>query len=112
MAADHPTEAVSDTVDQGNMTTPVRAYRITGRVQGVGFRWFTSRVAKELDISGTVQNHPDGAVRVHAKGAPALLDQLETTIGRGPAAARVEAVESMEPSQEVKTDGFRIERTQ
>ena len=112
MAADHPTEAVSDTVDQGNMTTPVRAYRITGRVQGVGFRWFTSRVAKELDISGTVQNHPDGSVRVHAKGAPALLDQLETTIGQGPAAARVEAVESMEPSQEVKTDGFRIERTQ
>jgi len=112
VAADHPTEAVSDTVDQGNMTTPVRAYRITGRVQGVGFRWFTSRVAKELDISGTVQNHPDGSVRVHAKAAPALLDQLETTIGRGPAAARVEAVESMEPSQEVKTDGFRIERTQ
>ena len=112
MAADHPTEAVSDTVDQGNMTTPVRAYRITGRVQGVGFRWFTSRVAKELDISGTVQNHPDGSVRVHAKGAPALLDQLEATIGRGPAAARVEAVESMEPSQVVKTDGFRIERTQ
>ena len=112
MAADHPTEAVSGTVDQGNMTMPVRAYRITGRVQGVGFRWFTSRVAKELDISGTVQNHPDGSVRVHAKGAPALLDQLETTIGRGPAAARVEAVESMEPSQEVKTDGFRIERTQ
>ena len=112
MAADHPTESVSDTVDQGNMTTPVRAYRITGRVQGVGFRWFTSRVAKELDISGTVQNHPDGSVRVHAKGAPVLLDQLETTIGRGPAAARVEAVESMEPSQEVKTDGFRIERTQ
>ena len=112
MSADHPTESVSDTVDQGNMTMPVRAYRITGRVQGVGFRWFTSRVAKELDISGTVQNHPDGSVRVHAKGAPALLDQLETTIGRGPAAARVEAVESMEPSQEVKTDGFRIERTQ
>ena len=112
MAADHPTEAVSGTVDQGNMTMPVRAYRITGRVQGVGFRWFTSRVAKELDISGTVQNHPDGSVRVHAKGAPALLDQLETTIGRGPAAARVEAVESMEPSQVVKTDGFRIERTQ
>ena len=112
MSADHPTESVSDTVDQGNMTMPVRAYRITGRVQGVGFRWFTSRVAKELDISGTVQNHPDGSVRVHAKGAPALLDQLETTIGRGPAAARVEAVESMEPSQVVKTDGFRIERTQ
>ena len=112
VAADHRPEAVSNSTDEKNISVPVRAYRVTGRVQGVGFRWFTSRVAKELDISGTVQNHPDGSVRVHAKGAPALLDQLETTIGRGPAAARVEAVESMEPSQEVKTDGFRIERTQ
>ena len=112
MAEDYPAEPVSEPKDQACLKVLVRAYRVTGRVQGVGFRWFTSRVAKELDISGTVQNHPDGSVRVHAKGAPALLDQLEARIGRGPAAARVEAVESMEPSQVVKTGGFRIERTQ
>ncbi|HIC63157.1 MAG TPA: acylphosphatase [Gemmatimonadetes bacterium] len=92
------------------MNVPVRAYRVTGRVQGVGFRWFTSRAAKELGISGTVQNHPDGSVRVHARGALAVLDQLEATIARGPVAARVEAVERVEPSQTVKADGFRIER--
>ncbi|HIF56319.1 MAG TPA: acylphosphatase [Gemmatimonadetes bacterium] len=89
---------------------PVRAYRVTGRVQGVGFRWFTSRVAKELGISGTVENHPDGSVRVHARATLAVLDQLEATIARGPVAARVEAVERVEPSQTVKADGFRIER--
>ncbi|MAN48358.1 MAG: acylphosphatase [Gemmatimonadetes bacterium] len=92
------------------MNVLLRAYRVTGRVQGVGFRWFTSRAAKELGISGTVQNHPDGSVRVHARGALAVLDQLEATITRGPMAARVEAVERVEPSQTVKADGFRIER--
>jgi acylphosphatase len=79
-------------------------------VQGVGFRWFTSRAAKELGISGTVQNHPDGSVRVHARGALAVLDQLEATIARGPMAARVEAVERVGPSQTIKAEGFRIER--
>ena len=110
MAADYPDEPVSESKDQACLNVPVRAYRVTGRVQGVGFRWFTSRAAKELGISGTVQNHPDGSVRVHARGALAVLDQLEATIARGPVAARVEAVERVEPSQTVKADGFRIER--
>ena len=110
MASDYPDEPVSESKDQACLNVPVRAYRVTGRVQGVGFRWFTSCVAKELGISGTVENHPDGSVRVHARGALAVLDQLEATIARGPMAARVEAVERVAPSQTVKADGFRIER--
>ena len=110
MAADYPAEPVSESKDPVYLNVPLRAYRVTGRVQGVGFLWFTSRAAKELGISGTVQNHPDGSVRVHARGALAVLDQLEATITRGPVAARVEAVERVEPSQTVKADGFRIER--
>ncbi len=110
MAADYPAEPVSESKDPICLNVLLRAYRVTGRVQGVGFRWFTSRAAKELGISGTVQNHPDGSVRVHARGALAVLDQLEATITRGPMAARVEAVERVEPSQRVKADGFRIER--
>ena len=110
MATDYPAEPVSESKDPVCLNVLLRAYRVTGRVQGVGFRWFTSRAAKELGISGTVQNHPDGSVRVHARGALAVLDQLEATITRGPMAARVEAVERVEPSQTVKADGFRIER--
>ena len=110
MAADYPAEPVSESKDPVCLNVLLRAYRVTGRVQGVGFRWFTSRAAKELGISGTVQNHPDGSVRVHARGALAVLDQLEATITRGPVAARVEAVERVQPSQTVKADGFRIER--
>ena len=110
MAADYTAEPVSESKDPVCLNVLLRAYRVTGRVQGVGFRWFTSRAAKGLGISGTVQNHPDGSVRVHARGALAVLDQLEATITRGPMAARVEAVERVEPSQTVKADGFRIER--
>ena len=110
MAADYPAEPVSESKDPVCLNVLLRAYRVTGRVQGVGFRWFTSRAAKELGISGTVQNHPDGSVRVHARGALAVLDQLEATFTRGPMVARVEAVERVEPSQTVKADGFRIER--
>ena len=110
MASDYPDEPVSESKDQACLNVPVRAYRVTGRVQGGGFRWFTSRVAKELGISGTVENHPDGSVRVHARATLAVLDQLEATIARGPMAARVEAVERVAPSQTVKADGFRIER--
>jgi len=110
VAADYPAEPVSESKDPVCLNVPLRAYRVTGRVQGVGFRWFTSRAAKELGISGTVQNHPDGSVRVHARGALAVLDQLEATITRRPMAARVEAVGRVVPSQTVTADGFLIDR--
>jgi len=110
VAADHRTEGVPNSTDENKVSVPVRAYRVTGRVQGVGFRWFTSRAAKELGVSGTVYNHSDGSVRVHVRGALTLLNQLETILARGPVAGKVEAVERVEPSQTVKADSFRIER--
>lgn len=42
-----------------------------GRVQGVGFRWQTLRVARGFEVAGTVQNLPDGTVRLVAEGVPA-----------------------------------------
>ena len=111
MAPDRADEPVLESTDQGSPNVQVRAYRVTGRVQGVGFRWFTRGVADELGLSGAVQNYHDGSVRVHAKGALTMLDQLEAMLARGPVAARVEAVERVEPSQGSTTDGFRIERT-
>lgn len=53
----------------------------TGRVQGVGFRWTTARVAKRHPVTGYVQNLPDGRVRLVAEGRPAdvaaLLDDVQ-----------------------------------
>ena len=51
-------------------------YDITfaGRVQGVGFRWTTCRVAKRFEIAGWVRNEPDGTVRCVAQGEASELD--------------------------------------
>lgn len=84
-----------------------RAWLLSGRVQGVGFRWWTSRTAEELGLRGTVENRPDGRVEIHAEGRPAALRDLERRLEDGPAAARVDAVESIEPSRELPSD-FRI----
>lgn len=111
MAADHPAKPVIEPVSQGASKALVRAYHVTGQVQGVGFRWFTSSTAKELEISGTVRNHPDGSVRVHAQGAAANLDQLEVMLGIGPVAAMVETVERESPPKGIIAEGFRIERS-
>jgi acylphosphatase len=44
--------------------------QFTGRVQGVGFRYQTMQVAKEFDVSGCVENLPDGRVRLEVEGSP------------------------------------------
>lgn len=70
-----------------------RCYRVTGRVQGVGFRWWTRRAAQALGLAGRVRNQSDGSVEVRARGAEAELDALEAQLREGPAVARVDAVE-------------------
>ncbi len=46
----------------------------TGRVQGVNFRWTTSRIAQRCSVAGWVRNEPDGSVRCVAEGEPQDLD--------------------------------------
>jgi acylphosphatase len=67
--------------------------RITGRVQGVGFRAFVIQEATRLGLTGTVRNCPDGAVEVVAEGAGEALRRLEAALARGPRAAQVDRVE-------------------
>lgn len=71
-------------------------YRVTGRVQGVGFRYFVARLARELGLTGGVRNTADGAVVVEVDGAAAdRLAALRRGLERGPAAARVDRVEAV-----------------
>jgi len=83
--------------------------RLTGRVQGVGFRWFTRRAARELGIAGRVRNLPDGSVEVLAAGDPARLARLCETLREGPPGARVQAVEEQELAVVPEEDGFEID---
>jgi acylphosphatase len=66
---------------------------VSGRVQGVGFRWFTTQRARSLELSGWVANLADGRVEVVARGPADRLEMLEQALRRGPSGARVESVE-------------------
>jgi acylphosphatase len=67
--------------------------RVSGRVQGVGFRFFVQMRAEELRLSGSVGNRPDRSVRVEAEGPKPALDKLLRDLHEGPPAARVDRVE-------------------
>jgi acylphosphatase len=86
-----------------------RRFRVTGRVQGVGFRAFVMARARELALDGWVRNDPDGAVTVLAAGAPAALERLAAELAQGPPAARVAAVEAA-GGEAPDGPGFRIAR--
>jgi acylphosphatase len=67
--------------------------RITGRVQGVGFRWWAVSQATELGLTGWVMNANDErAVDLVAEGSGNALDELERRLWSGPDGARVESV--------------------
>ncbi len=69
--------------------------RITGRVQGVGFRWWVRSRAQALGLTGWVKNDADErSVTLQAEGSPERLDELERLLRIGPSSARVEDVEA------------------
>lgn len=53
----------------------------SGHVQGVGFRYQTSQVAREFEVSGYVANLPDGRVRLEAEGQPAEVTAFVESVG-------------------------------
>jgi acylphosphatase len=70
-----------------------REYTIRGRVQGVGFRWWSRATAEGLGLAGSVRNLPDGSVGLRVAGPVEMLDRFDTLLRRGPSSARVDAVE-------------------
>ena len=87
-----------------------RHYLVSGEVQGVGFRFFTQRVAARHQVVGYVRNLADGRVEVLAEGTPEGVEGFKHDLAAGPHHARVEHVEevSVEPTGQYLT--FRIER--
>ena len=68
-------------------------YLVSGLVQGVGYRYFVIRNAKELQLTGTVRNLPDGRVEVIAQGESGRLAELENRLRRGPVRASVDELQ-------------------
>ncbi len=69
---------------------------ITGRVQGVGFRFFVQGKATALGLTGWARNLEDGRVEVYAVGSPSRLNDLAAALRQGPRMAEVRHVEESE----------------
>jgi acylphosphatase len=69
-----------------------RRYVVSGRVTGVGFRYFAQDMARREGLTGLVRNLPDGRVEAVAEGDAESLDRFEAALRRGPSRARVEQV--------------------
>ncbi|HOJ88138.1 MAG TPA: acylphosphatase [Pseudothermotoga sp.] len=72
---------------------PAFFIKIYGHVQGVGFRYFTYRIARKMGIKGYVRNAEDGSVEIHAEGDEKSLGDFLNQVSRGPISAVVTNVE-------------------
>lgn len=69
---------------------------VTGRVQGVGFRYFTVRCANDLGLCGWVRNLPDGSVETAIQGQGEKVEEMIGLLRQGPGAANVSGLETEE----------------
>ena len=74
--------------------------RIAGRVQGVGYRYWTKRVAGELGLSGWVRNRRDGTVEAVFSGAPDGVAEMLERCRTGPRSAQVTSIDITEGEPE------------
>ncbi len=84
-----------------------RFYRVRGRVQGVGFRYFVEHAAQTLGVTGWVRNSDDGYVEVYAAGSAEQLADLAGLLWKGPRWAEVRGVDESEAALE-KHSGFSV----
>jgi len=73
--------------------TQARRFFVSGRVQGVGFRFFAEHTASSLGIGGYVRNLSDGRVEVYAIATAEQMDVLREALRRGPRMAVVQRVD-------------------
>ena len=74
------------------MTSTAVQVRVSGRVQGVAFRWEAQHAAQGFGVTGWVRNEPDGSVTAHVEGQPDAVNGMVVWLRAGPPAARVSSV--------------------
>ncbi len=85
-----------------------RRYVITGRVQGVGFRFFVEAAAAREGIHGWVRNRADGAVEAWIEGDQEAVDRVDAALRRGPGSAQVDDVRVEDVVPVGRVTGFSI----
>jgi acylphosphatase len=90
-----------------NTSNSRAGFILEGRVQGVGFRWWTRRQAAAFGLHGTVRNLPDGAVEVHVEGPGGAVASFLATVRQGPPGAHVTRVRTV-PSEGDLPQEFRV----
>jgi acylphosphatase len=86
---------------------PAYRYVVSGRVQGVGYRYFVLRQADSLGVSGYARNLSDGSVEVVAEGGESALADFEERLREGPSFAEVADV-AREAIAERGSGGFHV----
>jgi acylphosphatase len=81
---------------------------LSGRVQGVGFRWSTLHQAERLGLAGWVRNRIDGTVEVFVQGEPAALEVFRAYLGNGPRHATVTTVRLRTAAVDETLEGFSV----
>ena len=81
---------------------------ISGRVQGVGFRWFVQQAARRCRLLGDVRNLADGRVEIRVSGASDQIAELLSEVRQGPPGARVEGVENLVPDPGLTLEDFEV----
>lgn len=81
---------------------------LSGRVQGVGFRYFTRQVAERLGVAGWVRNLPNGRVEIRAAADRAALESFKSRVAQGPPGGRVDAVEEEVLAEDPGWSGFSV----
>ena len=81
---------------------------VSGDVQGVGYRAFTQRAAKDLGLSGWVRNLYDGRVQVEVEGPRAKVEELLARLRQGPSLAEVTDVSVTLKTPTGSVQGFTI----
>lgn len=85
-----------------------RRFVISGRVQGVGFRWFARDAAMREGVTGWVMNLPDGRVEAFVEGDEEAVTRVERALRSGPPGGRVHQVTVIDEDPTGNLTGFAI----
>ena len=88
--------------------TTARRFIVKGRVQGVGFRYFAVRAARQAGVCGSVRNLADGTVEAIAEGPVESIKEFRAVLEHGPSYGHVEQVVEMEIRPTGRYTGFEV----